>query len=81
MRVSPRTRRAKSRLAEHTLVIERVGMFRGESAVLCRCADGSCPWLGWLTASELVPDGGPLATARVGTALESAAGEQRGGVA
>lgn len=48
-----RTGRARSRFREHTLTLERTGAFRGERAVLTRCVEQGCGWLGWFTAAEL----------------------------
>ena len=53
MMLTARSRRAKNRLAEHRLVLVRRGTFNGQPAVLTRCVDGGCGWLGWLTAEEV----------------------------
>ena len=58
--LTARSRRAKNRLAEHRLVMVRHGTFNGQPAVLTRCVDGGCGWLGWFTADEVRIDDRPL---------------------
>ena len=64
MKSTAHTRRATNRLAEHTLVVTRRGVFQGSPAVLARCVDLDCPnilrdgapWTGWFTDEELHVD-------------------------
>lgn len=59
--LTPTSARAKNRLREHTLIIERTGVFQNAPAVLTRCTDTDCPniardgapWTGWLTDTEM----------------------------
>ena len=53
MTFTPLTRRATSRLREHTLEISREGIFRGQRAILTRCTDSDCGWTGWFTDTEM----------------------------
>ena len=58
--LTARTRRAKNRLAEHHLVVVRQATFNGQPAVLTRCVNSGCGWLGWFTADEARIDDRPL---------------------